>query len=203
MDIDPKLYQQLLETFSAEFEEDIQEISDTLLKLEKKPTPEEQTDLVNVAFRVAHNIKGASRSVEVENVGLIGHRLEDIFSVIRQGEAEVTSDLIDLSLEATDRMKDAFQAFMDKQELSFDLADLLIRLTAYAEGSSVKKDDAQAELPVEEESVQSSDITLANPECSPTPSALALRLLTGNLSKLHWIKSMKLRRYPMSFRLLN
>lgn len=104
MDIDPEIYKQLLHTFEAEFNEQVEELTKCLIELEKSDDQERACELLNQMFRVAHTIKGAARSVEIMSVGEVAHALEDLFSVIKNDPEIVTPAMVDLCFKGIDHM---------------------------------------------------------------------------------------------------
>jgi len=138
MDLNPEFLQQLVITFKSELEEATQIITNELLKLEKEKLTEEQREkIIGVVFRAAHNIKGSSRSLNIKNVGVIAHHIESLFSSIQKKIITITSQHIDLCLEAVDNMQLAMQSFIDKTTLPFDIEDLIARLE---KGESLAKE---------------------------------------------------------------
>lgn len=112
MDIAPEILKQLIETFQIEFEEQLQVITDGLLVLEKNPDTPNKTELLNAIFRAAHNIKGSARGIGITSIGMIAHRLEDLFSSLRQNNLAPNSKEVDIGLTAIDDMRAAMQLFL-------------------------------------------------------------------------------------------
>ncbi len=134
MELDPAILRQLLDTFSAELDEQNQVLSEGLLQLERGVEGEERAELLNKLFRAVHNIKGAARGIDVRDVEVLAHRLESLFGVLKSGELEPAEGMIDLCLETLDSMRRAMDAFGTEDPLGFDLKDLVGRLEAAAEG---------------------------------------------------------------------
>ncbi len=134
MELDPAILRQLLDTFSAELDDQSQVLSDGLLQLEQGVAGEPRTELLNKLFRAAHNIKGAARGMDVRNVETLSHRLESLFGALKSGELEMADGMVDLCLETLDGMRRAMDAFSAEEPLDFDLKDLAGRLEAAAEG---------------------------------------------------------------------
>jgi two-component system, chemotaxis family, sensor kinase CheA len=116
MDLDPELYKQLVDTFQAELDEQLQVIVDNLLLFEKDPSTKNLEEGLHAVFRAAHNIKGAARSLDINDVGDIAHRLEDVFNRCREGNTVPTPAAIDVSLKTVDMLKKAMQSFVSQQE---------------------------------------------------------------------------------------
>jgi len=79
--------------FVAEAEDGITDLNNALLALEADPrTPRRWT----TCFRVAHTLKGNAAAMGYEGVSDFGHALEDLLDAVRQGDREVTPELMDL-----------------------------------------------------------------------------------------------------------
>lgn len=129
MDIESEQFKQLLETFSDELDERLQDINDGLLKLEKNSlNPADFNIVVEKIFREAHNIKGASRGIGITHIGEIAHQVESLFSDIQTKKIQLTHEIIDLCLEASDMMRLALKSYMHNSPLTFDMDNLILRL---------------------------------------------------------------------------
>ncbi len=129
MEPDAKLLKLLIDTFTLELEEQTQIMTDAILALEKMaPADPLFMKKIDTIFRAAHNIKGASRGIGITDVGSIAHQLETLFSSIQKKLFSLTILHIDLALEATDKMRLAMQAYIQKAPLSFNIDDILSRL---------------------------------------------------------------------------
>ena len=133
MKLDPKLMQQLLETFKVELEDQLQIITDGLLLLEKPQDDAAKQETLNGIFRAAHNIKGAARGVSVTAVAEISHHLESLFSVLKQGGLEPVPAVIDLCLTTLDYLREAMQAHNDGRDPNFDQQALHAQLDSAAQ----------------------------------------------------------------------
>ena len=149
--LDPELTRQLMLTFKAELDEQLQAMTDGLLALEKGASGAEREKCMDGLFRAAHNIKGAARGVEVKDVAEIAHCLESLFSVMRREKATASAQTIDLCLRSLDRMREAMAAFESQTPLAFDLPALLERLNnrqaaAPAQDPKGRDEEARAEI---------------------------------------------------------
>jgi len=84
--------------FVAEAEDGITDLNNALLALEADPEDAEAMDDV---FRVAHTLKGNAAAMGYEGVSDFGHALEDLLDAVRQGDREVTPELMDLLFEGS------------------------------------------------------------------------------------------------------
>ena len=66
---------------------------------------------VDRAFRAMHTIKGSGAMFGFDDMAGFAHKLETVFDVLREGEAEITRDLISLSLKACDQLRMMLQAY--------------------------------------------------------------------------------------------
>jgi two-component system, chemotaxis family, sensor kinase CheA len=96
-----ELLKKLLATFRLEADGHLQNMVAGLLSLEKTPVAE-QSALVEVIFRAAHSLKGAARAVNLTHVEAVCRSLENVFSATKDRRLIISSDLIDLLLQATD-----------------------------------------------------------------------------------------------------
>ena len=104
MNFDPEVYKELIRTFRGEFDEQVEELTAILLKLESNKESID-SELINTAFRIAHTIKGSSRSIEINLVADVAHRMEDLFSLMRQGDLAINAEMTDVLLKSIDAMK--------------------------------------------------------------------------------------------------
>ena len=101
--VDPEL----LSVFVAETNEQIENLVSILLQLEQEP--QLQTAYINEMFRIAHNIKGSSGMVGMEDVKETVHELENLFGLVRDGKYRLEKPEIDLLFQFTYALRDYFQ----------------------------------------------------------------------------------------------
>lgn len=94
--------QELLEGFLQETTELLEKLDDDLVALEKSS---EDMDLLNRIFRSIHTVKGASSFLGFDLLVKVTHKTEDVLNRLRKGELLVTSEIMDVVLEATDLVK--------------------------------------------------------------------------------------------------
>jgi len=91
------------ETFKHEAYELLGELEYSLLELEEKP---DDAELIGRVFRAMHTIKGSGAMFGFEDIASFTHQIETVYDLIRNGELEVTSELIDLTLGAKDVIRE-------------------------------------------------------------------------------------------------
>jgi two-component system chemotaxis sensor kinase CheA len=92
---DEEIMAQVLAAFQEEETEHREAITDILLELEREPDHPKQKELVDQLFREAHSLKGGARAAGIEGVEQIAHRVEDLFSLVRQNRLQLTPDVCD------------------------------------------------------------------------------------------------------------
>ena len=104
MKLGDDLLRELLATFAVEAAEHLQAINAHLLALEKGPEPDQAGELLAEIFREAHSLKGAARSVDLEAVGGLAHRLETLFERIQAGKIAASPEVFDLAYQSLDTL---------------------------------------------------------------------------------------------------
>jgi two-component system chemotaxis sensor kinase CheA len=128
MDLNSEMFQQLINTFQEELEESLQNITNGLLALEKNPSSQEQEKILHAIFRASHNIKGSARSLEIDKVSKIAHKLEDLFSNLHEQNLKPTSNIIDVALATLDEIRASMNAFLDHKE--YDESAIMAKLNS-------------------------------------------------------------------------
>jgi len=90
--------------FLMELEEMVNNVGEEVLSLENNPG---DTELINKTFRNFHSIKGNLMMVGLNELGSFVHEIEAILDQARSGDLEITSEITDILLDATDVIKDA------------------------------------------------------------------------------------------------
>jgi two-component system chemotaxis sensor kinase CheA len=144
--------------FVAEAEDGITDLNNALLALEADPEDAEAMDDV---FRVAHTLKGNAAAMGYEDVSDFGHALEDLLDAVRQGDREVTPELMDLLFEGVDAVEAMVSEIADTGDVSTDPSDLESRLREMEEhgtvGGDADGDDAGADDSADPEAAAEDD----------------------------------------------
>ncbi len=93
--------------FREEAEDLLSELETALLELEDSP---DNQDLIDRVFRAMHTIKGSGAMFGYDDVSAFTHAVENVFEKVRNGEMEVTKDLLDLTLASRDHIKHLLEA---------------------------------------------------------------------------------------------
>ncbi|HEY9690721.1 MAG TPA: response regulator [Oculatellaceae cyanobacterium] len=89
----------MLHLFRMEAESQAAVLNEGLLALETNPNANEALES---SMRAAHSIKGAARIVGLDAAVKLAHIMEDCFTAAQKGEISLTSDDIDILLQAVD-----------------------------------------------------------------------------------------------------
>ena len=139
---DDDVPQEVLEFFVPEAEEHLQSATNSLLKLEARPSPEE----INGLFRSIHTVKGSAAQVGMHRLAAVAHRVEDLLGRMRDGELQPTADIVDASLEAVDALrKFLHRSWEDEAEMRAQVEPLLARLQEFVPATA---EEAAAEMDV-------------------------------------------------------
>ena len=90
------------DAFREEAYELLTELETALLELEETP---EDKDLVNRVFRAMHTITGSGAMFGFDDIAAFTHEVETVFDWVREGKMRVTTELVNLTLGARDRIK--------------------------------------------------------------------------------------------------
>ncbi len=125
-----------------ESREILEELGEQLVQLERAP---QDQDLLNAVFRGFHTIKGGAGFLGFDPLVEICHRTEDLFNLLRNGEREVTSELMDYVLRALDVVNNQFSDLGNGEDPREAPEELLRALELLQEQESVG--DAPAAAP--------------------------------------------------------
>lgn len=132
---------EILQDFLVEAGEIIELLGEQLVELEQSPN---DLELLNAIFRGFHTIKGGAGFLAINALVEICHSAEDVFNVLRQGDRQVTADLMDAILQVVDIVNEMFG--LVRAGNIPDSADpgLLKRLKGYAKPATA--DEVVAEV---------------------------------------------------------
>lgn len=97
--------EELLQDFLLESTELLSDVDNKLVELEKRPN---DRALLNDIFRGFHTIKGGAGFLNVAPMVTICHRTENLFDKLRNSELGLSSELMDVILDATGAVRDMF-----------------------------------------------------------------------------------------------
>ena len=120
------------DVFLSESAEYLQAITDGLLALESNPIDLEPVETV---FRGAHSLKGMAAAMGYARTQELTHKMESLMATVRSRTQVADSTLIDLMLQATDRVRDLIADESSEQDTvsADDMIASLVERTERAE----------------------------------------------------------------------
>ncbi len=106
--------EQFKQTFFGECEELLEELQEQTSILKDEP---DDTECLHAAFRAIHSIKGGAGAFGFDRLVSFAHTFENVFDLMRDGKLEITDDLVELSLRASDILEDLVGAAKDSTDL--------------------------------------------------------------------------------------
>jgi two-component system chemotaxis sensor kinase CheA len=94
---------QFKEAFREEAYELLTELENALLLLEEEP---DDPETISSVFRIMHTIKGSAAMFGFDDISFFTHEVENVMDLLRSGRLIVNKNLIDLTLESRDYIKD-------------------------------------------------------------------------------------------------
>ena len=147
--------EEILQDFLVEAGEILEQLSEQLVELESRP---DDADLLNAIFRGFHTVKGGAGFLQLNELVECCHIAENVFDILRKGERQVDSELMDVILEALDAVNGMFSEVRERAPVTAATPQLLAALARLAEpaASVAPEPVVQAPAPV---AAASGDIT--------------------------------------------
>ena len=123
------LDEDILQDFLIEAGEILELLSEQLVELEQRP---DDSELLNAIFRGFHTVKGGAGFLSLTELVEACHGAENVFDLLRTGKRTVTSELMDVILEALDCINVMFTQVQAHQPLISADQTLLDQLHHYS-----------------------------------------------------------------------
>lgn len=123
------LDEDILQDFLIEAGEILELLSEQLVELERSP---DNSELLNAIFRGFHTVKGGAGFLSLAELVDACHGAENVFDLLRTGKRKVTSELMDVILEALDCINVMFTQVQEHQPLIKADQALLDQLRHYS-----------------------------------------------------------------------
>lgn len=108
------IQQKLLATFQIEHRDHVEQIRALLAMIQKTGAPPASPELEEV-FRRAHSLKGAARAVDLHPIEGLAHRLETLFSRVRQGQTRLDANVTGVVEQVLDASEDCIAALSESR----------------------------------------------------------------------------------------
>lgn len=122
--------EEILQDFLVEAGEILEQLSEQLVELESRP---DDMDLLNAIFRGCHTVKGGAGFLQLNALVECCHIAENVFDILRKGERRVSSELMDVVLQALDTVNAMFDQVREQSEPTPATPELLAALARLAE----------------------------------------------------------------------
>ena len=119
---------------SLEIDDFIDEMNERINELEELLLSFNNGDDIGNIFRNVHTIKGVAGMFDYVAIVQMTHSLETLFDLCRQGEREVTKEIVDISLKYVDMVKLLIQENADFTGLDSEIETIIERINGIIEG---------------------------------------------------------------------
>lgn len=126
--------EEILQDFLVEAGEILENLSEQLVELERRP---DDRDLLNAIFRGFHTVKGGAGFLQLTPMVECCHVTENLFDILRNGQRQVTSELMDVVLQALDTVNQQFSQLQQHEEVTPATPELLQALGDLVNGESL------------------------------------------------------------------
>ncbi|MGL5417194.1 MAG: chemotaxis protein CheA [Clostridium sp.] len=116
---------QYMMMFLEEAIENLQQLNEAVLELEKKPN---DIDIMNKIFRGAHTIKGMSATMGFIDIAELTHKMEDLVSDFREGKTKVNQIAITSLFECLDILEKMIESIRDETNTCIDVSGIIRKL---------------------------------------------------------------------------
>jgi two-component system chemotaxis sensor kinase CheA len=156
------------EIFIEEAKEHIENLTKSMLILEKEPKNQE---VINMLFRSAHTLKGSSGMMGYKDFQELTHAMEDVFDDMRKGGIP-SSELITLLLECVDALTQRLENIQNSVEGELDFAGFKDKLHSMkTQLTSAEPKKPQSPTPESKENKPDKPAETEQPKTNPTNSA--------------------------------
>lgn len=127
---------QYMDLFLEEAEEQLQSLDEGIVMLEQDRNNQE---LLNRIFRAAHTLKGSSASMGFTKIATLTHNMETVLDRFRNGELEVSQEVVDVLLECLDTLN-ALKTELVEEKDTIDVSQLIERLLGLHNSASLSSE---------------------------------------------------------------
>ncbi|MGF1699383.1 chemotaxis protein CheA [Photobacterium makurazakiensis] len=176
------LDEDILQDFLIEAGEILELLSEQLVELERSP---DDSELLNAIFRGFHTVKGGAGFLSLAELVDACHGAENIFDLLRTGKRSVTSELMDVILEALDTINVMFAQVQEREPVDPAEQSLLDALQRFSQPVTAEEllQATQPQAPVIEQPaapVIEAAAVAAVPDVAPTSATSSGAAISGN-----------------------
>jgi two-component system, chemotaxis family, sensor kinase CheA len=137
--------EEILQDFLVEASEILEQLSEQLVELEKRP---DDRELLNAIFRGFHTVKGGAGFLSLGELVDVCHGAENVFDILRTGKQRISAELMDVILQALDTVNEMFGRVQNRDPLEPAPPELLEALHHLADPAHIAKVAAAAAVVV-------------------------------------------------------
>ncbi|WP_316674468.1 chemotaxis protein CheA [uncultured Tolumonas sp.] len=126
----------ILQDFLVEASEILEQLSEQLVELEKRP---DDRELLNAIFRGFHTVKGGAGFLSLGELVDVCHGAENVFDILRTGKQQISAELMDVILQALDTVNEMFGRVQNRDPLEPASPELLEALHHLADPTHIAK----------------------------------------------------------------
>ncbi len=126
----------ILQDFLVEASEILEQLSEQLVELEKRP---DDRELLNAIFRGFHTVKGGAGFLSLGELVDVCHGAENVFDILRTGKQQISAELMDVILQALDTVNEMFGRVQNRDPLEPASPELLEALHHLADPAHIAK----------------------------------------------------------------
>jgi len=126
-----------LDTFLTEAKEEITELNNSLLELEADPDSDADMDDI---FRRAHTLKGNFSAAGFDEASDLAHAVEDLLDEVRDGNIEVTPEVIDVAFEGVDDIERMIDEIDEQGETKLEPSERIERIRSFTDAQLEEHD---------------------------------------------------------------
>jgi two-component system, chemotaxis family, sensor kinase CheA len=134
---------ELKSTFIDEAILNLEEVEGCFMELEGAS---DSKDLLDRIFRLAHNLKGGSRSVGFGDVAQFTHELENLVLAVQKDKVKLTSEVISTLLRSNDRIVEMMHTLKQDMNATFNNEEMIEEIKSWIDGTRVSSDVPSAKL---------------------------------------------------------
>ncbi|MBR7888675.1 chemotaxis protein CheA [Marinomonas sp. A79] len=163
--------EEILQDFLVEAGEILEQLSEQLVDLEQNP---DDKPLLNAIFRGFHTVKGGAGFLQLTPLVNCCHYAENVFDILRNGQRQIDSDLMDIVLQALDAVNEMFDAVRAGGEPEPASPELISALSVYATAPTAeelaKANQSDADE-IEEDTIEDTEVEEDEPAEEPISQA--------------------------------
>lgn len=149
MSLSPEDLQEIISDFVVEATEMIEQLDLDIVALEKDT---KNTDIINRIFRNLHTIKGTANFLNQDSIfaemAKVAHAAEDVMGMFRDGNLEISSEIMDCILESIDAIKNLFSA-LESDGKGVTYSSLTKKLRYFLGEEVAEKEEQEKKEPLE------------------------------------------------------